>query len=138
MSFYEILLGEATIDLLPFSRSLRPGLPLDSRERLESVPSTRRGRERIENPYGLQADALRAAERLALEAYLDSGVPCDARVVRVTSGGAERKIVDSAHAGPDPRREGVAYVESRRGYRLVECLEREPGTLASLLAGALR
>lgn len=116
MPAYSLKTADSTLDLGPFgwttSKTTRVGL-------LMSVGSSRVGSEPIDNPEGLQRDALRAAERVALDRLAATGVAQRVEVVKTLADGTSR-VDGSAAATWDWRTPGRAIVESHdRGARSV-------------------
>lgn len=117
MPAYELHIDrtEIVIDLEPF-RHLG-GRAAES-VCLASVATSRSPSRPIWNPSGLQADAIQAAERVALDRLATTGDGVSITVVKVLADSRRREV--SVSATLDPRRPGRAIVDSHtRGARSV-------------------
>lgn len=114
MPTYSLQTSAGPLDLAPFRRTHN-----GSEVQLRSVGSSRRASETIYSPDGLQADAIRAAERVALDLLAATGVGQRVEVIKTLADGTSR-IDAEASAVWDWRTDGRAIVESHdRGSRSV-------------------
>lgn len=115
MPTYSLNTTLGPLDLAPFGWTFKK----DERTPLRSVGSSRVASEPIDSPAGLQRDAIRAAERVALDLLAATGVAQRVEVVKTLADGTSR-VDASAFASLDHRTPGRAIVESHdRGARSV-------------------
>ncbi len=115
MPSYSLNTTLGPLDLAPYGWTARK----DERTPLLSVGSSRVSSEPIDSPAGLQRDAIRAAERVALDLLAATGVAQRVEVVKTLADGTSR-VDASAFASLDSRTPGRAIVESHdRGARSV-------------------
>jgi hypothetical protein len=115
MPAYSLSTSAGPIDLEGLSLS---GHGRDESQLLRSVPSSRRGSEPIWSPAGLQADALRAAERVALDLLAATGRDQIVAIRKTLADGSSRE--DGSASASLSRDAGYAVVESHgRGARQV-------------------
>lgn len=135
MPTYSLLTAAGPLDLTPHRRTYQ-----GDEVELVSVGSSRIGPETIGCPDGLQADAVKAAERVALDRLALTGQGQSVDVVKTLADGSTR-LVASATAHLDHRAAGRAIVESAdRGSRSCELaltLDGETWSRPVMIAQAL-